>query len=241
MMFAMPGFYAENAYAQEPDPVDSVAPDVGKTKSARMNKRRDRRRAKNARPMKKARSPKSLSSDLSILDHDSPISPPIDEVNESSPHHATTSARLGRAAPQPTERIEAPSKRTVTGDHPARFQILLIEASQAQNSYIDPKLTPLQQDLISGFKGYNYFTLFQALQADITPNQPTSIRLPDRAQSILTLNVGAAKLDGQRRAVTMAINNTQPSQLMTAVGSTFFQAGLPTARGILIIAFTMQK
>ncbi len=98
----------------------------------------------------------------------------------------------------------------------------------------DPELADLQATLVKAFEGYGTFKELSDEKAALALQKTQKFALPDGT----AFEVAFKGTTGDLLKLGLSVGDKFKSDVRVSRGSTFFQAGLPYNKGILIIAIT---
>jgi len=105
----------------------------------------------------------------------------------------------------------------------------------------DVELKPLEEELRSGFPGYNTFSFLGKTQLKVSLDEKRSLELPDDEKSTLELTYrGLSKETPPLLRLEVGLRGKIAAEVKASPGSTFFQAGLLHKGGILILAISAE-
>ncbi len=113
--------------------------------------------------------------------------------------------------------------------------IQTIHAS-AGEPFVDPDIESLQNELRSGFPGYQVFHLLGRHELKAPQQSQRSLKLPDNDNSELVITYLGRTPDPKLLRLEIGLRGKLAAEVKASPGSTFFQAGLTYKDGILILA-----
>lgn len=105
----------------------------------------------------------------------------------------------------------------------------------------DVELKPLEDELRSGFPGYDTFHFLNKTKLNVPVDEKRSLELPDDEKSTLEVtNRGLTKETPALIRLEVGLKGKIAAEVKASPGSTFFQAGLLHKGGILILAISAE-
>ena len=101
---------------------------------------------------------------------------------------------------------------------------------------VDPALNDIKSKLERGFGGYTGFKLLSTREVTLSKGASKSVTLPNKVNMTLNFNGFAGNLAN----IGMQVSDKVNSKVRLSKGSTFFQAGMRHAKGILVIAIKLK-